>query len=147
MTEQVPTTDVYEATKPVKLTKAQREFFGAFASNAVENILGPVLEFKGIEITPEQVSEVVKTLDLKELTAAIGAAFMERVDFKTILKVDKFMKSEEFTKVVMASSEVNALVQGELVQVIAPLIPSDDVSDVPQGEGEPSPEELADIAA
>lgn len=126
-------------TEVVKLTKAQREFFGAFASNAVENILGPVLEFKGVEITAAQVSEVVKTLDLTELTNAIGRAFIERVDFKTIVKVDKFMKGEEFTKVVLASSEVNALVQSELVQIVAPLIPHD-----PE---EPSAEELADIAA
>lgn len=123
----------------VKLTKAQREFFGAFASNAVENILGPVLEFKGLEITAEQVSEVVKTLDLTDLTNAIGRAFIERVDFKTIVKVDKFMKGDEFLSVVLASSEVNALVQSELVQIIAPLIPQD--------EAEPSAEELADLAA
>jgi len=128
-----------EQTKPVKLTKAQKEFFGTFASNAVENILGPVLEFKGVEITAEQVREVVKTLDLTDLTNAIGRAFIERVDFKTILKVDKFMKSEEFASVVAASTEVNGLVQGELVQVVAPLIPSD--------EPEPSAEELADLAA
>lgn len=110
----------------VKLTKAQKEFFGTFAANAVENILGPVLEFKGVDITAEQVSEVVKTLDLTQLTNAIGRAFIDRVDFKTIVKVDKFMKSEEFTNVVLASSEVNAMVQGELVQIIAPLIPQDE---------------------
>lgn len=143
MTELTPV-DQFEAVtiKPAaKLTKAQREFFGAFASNAVENILGPVLEFKGVEITAAQVSEVVKTLDLTELTNAIGRAFIERVDFKTIVKVDKFMKGEEFTKVVLASSEVNALVQSELVQIVAPLIPHE-----PE-EAELSAEELADIAA
>lgn len=138
MTEQVIDAPVV-AKAPVKLNKAQKEFFGAFASNAVENILGPVLEFKGVEITAEQVHEVVKTLDLSELTNAIGAAFMDRVDFKTIVKVDKFMKSEEFTSVVMASSEVNAMVQGELVQIVAPLIPVD--------EEEPSPDALADLAS
>lgn len=127
-------------TKPaVKLTKAQKEFFGSFAVNAVENILGPVLEFKGVEITAEQVAEVVKTLDLTDLTNAIGRAFIERVEFKTILKVDKFMKSEEFSSVVMASSEVNGLVQSELVQIIAPLIPQD--------AEEATAEELADLAA
>jgi len=131
----------------VKLNKAQREFFGSFASNAVENILGPVLEFKGVDITAEQVTEVVKTLDLTELTNAIGRAFIDRVDFKTIVKVDKFMKGEEFTSVVMASSEVNAMVQGELVQIIAPLIPSDESSDIPQDEAEATPDELADLAS
>lgn len=133
-----------QTVAPAKLTKAQKEFFGAFASNAVENILGPVLEFKGIEITAEQVHEVVKTLDLTDLTNAIGRAFIDRVDFKTIVKVDKFMKGEEFTSVVMASSEVNAMVQGELVQIIAPLIPQDEAEGVPM---EPSADELADTAA
>lgn len=144
MTELTPV-DQFEAVTvkaPVKLTKAQKEFFGNFATNAVENILGPVLEFKGVEITAEQVTEVVKTLDLTELTNAIGRAFIDRVDFKTIVKVDKFMKSEEFTNVVLASSEVNGLVQSELVQIVAPLIPSDEAEAV-----EPSAELLADIAA
>lgn len=131
-----------EQTAPVKLNKAQREFFGTFAANAVENILGPVLEFKGVEITAEQVAEVVKTLDLTELTNAIGRAFIERVDFKTIVKVDKFMKGEEFTNVVLASSEVNALVQSELVQIVAPLIPQD----APE-QPELQPDELADLAS
>lgn len=133
-----------EQTTPVKLNKAQREFFGTFAANAVENILGPVLEFKGVEITAAQVAEVVKTLDLTELTNAIGRAFIERVDFKTIVKVDKFMKGEEFTSVVLASSEVNALVQSELVQIVAPLIPQDAPE---QLELDLQPDELADLAS
>lgn len=136
MTEQIVDAPV---VAPVKLTKAQKEFFGAFASNAVENILGPVLEFKGVEITAEQVHAVVETLDLTELTNAIGRAFMDRVDFKTIVKVDKFMKGDEFTSVVLASSEVNAMVQGELVQIVAPLIPVD--------AEEPDADALADLAS
>lgn len=134
--------NIDESKTRAKLTKAQREFFGAFASNAVENILGPVLEFKGIEISGEQVAEVVGTLDLSNLTNAIAHAFMDRVDFKTIVKADKFMRGEEFTSVVLASSEVNAMVQGELVQIIAPLIPSD-----PEEAVEPSAEQLADLAS
>lgn len=140
MTEVIETT---ETVTPVKLTKAQREFFGKFSSNAVENILGPVLEFKGVEITAEQVSNVVATLDLTELTNAIGRAFLERVDFKTLVKVDKFMKGEEFTSVVLASSEVNALVQSELVQIVAPLIPHDPE----EAPAEPDEATLADLAS
>lgn len=138
MTEQVIETPTQ---RPARLTKAQKEFFGSFASNAVQNILGPVLEFKGIEITAEQLAEVVKTLDLTELTNDIGRAFIDRVDFKTIVKVDKFMKGEEFTNVVLASSEVSAMVQGELVQIIAPLIPQD------EAPAEQSTDELADLAS
>lgn len=121
----------------VKLTKVQREFFTNFSRNAVSNILAPVLAFKGVEITDEQVAEVVATIDLTTLTQAIADAFLERVDFKILQKVDKFMRSDEFMSVVAASSEVNAMVQSELVQVIAPLIPSD----------EPSDEALADLAS
>lgn len=122
---------------PVKLNKAQKAFFGEFAHNAVTGILGPVLEFKGVEITPEQLEDVVATLDLSDLTNAIGREFLERVSFKTLVKVDNFMKGEEFNSVVQASTIVNAMVQSELVQVVAPLIPSD----------EPTQDELADIAA
>ncbi|WYV99330.1 hypothetical protein KoPa4_00162 [Pseudomonas phage vB_PpuM-KoPa-4] len=107
----------------VKLPKAQREFYGAFARNAVQNILAPILEFRGLDISQEGLDAVLDQVDLKDLTAAIAAGFNERVDFKTIVKVDKFMKGEEFLSVVQASSEVNALVQGALIEVIAPLIP------------------------
>ncbi|WYV99501.1 hypothetical protein NoPa_00162 [Pseudomonas phage vB_PpuM-NoPa] len=107
----------------VKLPKAQREFYGAFARNAVQNILAPILEFRGLDISQEGLDAVLDQVDLKDLTAAIAVGFNERVDFKTIVKVDKFMKGEEFLSVVQASSEVNALVQGALIEVIAPLIP------------------------
>jgi hypothetical protein len=133
MTEEI--TEITVA--PIKLNKAQKAFFGEFAHNAVADILGPVLEFKGVEITRDQLQEVVATLDLSGLTTAIGQGFLAQVDFKTILKVDKFMKSEEFNSVLTASSLVNAAVQGELVQIVAPLIPSD----------EPDADALADLAS
>lgn len=140
MTEQI----TQEATvAPVKLTKTQREFFVQFSKGAVAGILGPVLEFKGVEITPEQLAEVIETMDLTDLTKAIGQAFLARVDFKTIVKVDKFMKSEEFMQVVQASSEVNAMVQSELVQAVAPLIPTD----APAEPAEPDADTLADLAS
>jgi hypothetical protein len=130
---------VAEVKASIKLKKAEKEFFGDFAANAVSNILAPILEYKGVDITNEQVTEVIKTLDLSVLTQAIGQAFLERVAFKDIVKVDKFMKSEEFQSVVLASTEVNAMVQGELIQIVAPLIPADPV--------EPTEEELADLAS
>lgn len=111
---------------PIKLTKAQREFFGAFATNAVQNILIPLLELKGVELNAEQAEAVMKTIDLKDLTQAIGEGFLGHVDFKTIIKVDRFMKSEEFVKVIAASTAVNHAVESELVQIIAPLLPSDE---------------------
>lgn len=119
---------------PVKLTKAQKEFFGAFARNAVENILVPILEFRGIELSEEQASGLMATIDLKDLTQAIGEGFLELVPFKDIVKVDRFMKSDEFTRVIAASTEVNAAVQAELVQIIAPLIPQDAPAEVVEAQ-------------
>lgn len=108
---------------PIKLTKAQREFFGAFAHNAVENVLIPLLELQGVELNEEQAKAVMAQIDLKDLTQAIGEGFLERVDFKTITKVDRFMKSDDFVKVISASTDVNAAVEAELVQIIAPMLP------------------------
>ena len=108
---------------PIKLTKAQREFFGAFAHNAVENILIPLLELQGVELDTDQAAAVMSHIDLKDLTQAIGEGFLERVDFKTITKVDRFMKSDDFVKVISASTDVNAAVEAELVQIIAPVLP------------------------
>lgn len=118
-------TDINETT-PIKLTKAQRDFFGNFASNAVENILVPLLELKGVELNEQQAKDVMATLDLTSLTTAIASGFLETLDFKTIAKVDRFMKSEDFLKVIGVSTAVSAAVEAELVQVIAPLIPQDE---------------------
>lgn len=115
-----------EKPTAVKLPKAQREFYGMFARNAVQNILAPILEFRCLDISQEGLDEVLDQVDLSDLVAAIAAGFNERVDFKTIVKVDKFMKSEEFLSVAQASGEVNGLVQGALIEVIAPLIPLTD---------------------
>lgn len=113
-----------------KLPKAQREFFDQFARIGVQNLLGPALSYKGVEINDEQLAAAVATLDLKELTEAIAAEFTSRVDFKTIKKVDAFMRGSEFHSVVQASTEVNRAINDLLVSVVAPLVPND----VPQGD-------------
>lgn len=123
--EYEPAEAALKAVKP-KLTKAQREFFGAFAHNAVENVLIPLLELKGVELNAEQAKAVMAQIDLKDLTQAIGEGFLSQIDFKTITKVDRFMKSEDFVNVITASTMVNAAVESELVQIIAPLLPSDE---------------------
>lgn len=107
----------------IKVTKAQREFFEVFATDSVKNILGPILEFRGLQVNDEILTTVVDQVDLKNLTEAIAKGFIERVDFATIKRVDKFMKSEDFAAVATASQQVNALVQGALIETIAPLIP------------------------
>lgn len=110
----------------MKLTKVQREFFDNFARNAVVGTLAPILDYKGIEISQEQLSEAVATVDVTELRDAIAEKFLEKVDFKSLQKVDKFMKTQEFLDVVSASTVVHAAVQVELLNVIAPLIPQEE---------------------
>lgn len=110
-----------------KLTKAQREFFSQFSRTAVANMLAPILEFKGVEITREQLEQALSTVDLTELTEAIGTEFLSRVEFKTLKKVDNFMKSLDFTSVVEASTEVNRAVNELILDAVAPLVPRDEV--------------------
>jgi len=108
----------------VKVTKAQQEFFAEFSKDSVKQILGPILEFRGLEgVNDEMLEAVVAQVDLKDLTLAIARGFLERVEFTTLKRVDKFMRGEEFAAVAEASREVNALVQSALIEVIAPLIP------------------------
>lgn len=109
-----------------KLTKAQKEFYGVVARQAVHNILRPILEFRGVEIDDEGFDKVVDTIDLSDLTNQIGLAFNERVEFTTMKRVDKFLKSEDYIQVMTAFGEVNALVQAALIETVAPLIPLTD---------------------
>ena len=108
-----------------KLPKAQQEFFEEFARAGVQNTLGPALRYKGLEITEDQVSAVIDTIDLKQLTDTIAMKFTDRVEFKTIKKVDTFMKSDEFRTVIEASQYVNSEINDLLISIIAPLIPKD----------------------
>lgn len=127
MTEQIPTTDVFDhvvpAPLPIKLTKAQKEFFGAFAFNAVTGLLVAVHEMNGSETPQEELVGQVQDSDLSKLTQLIGQKFLERVDFKTLVKVDKFLKSEEAISVVVASTEVSNSINQELIEIVATLIP------------------------
>lgn len=126
MTEQIPTTDVFDApvALPVKLTKAQKEFFGAFAFNAVTGLLVAVHEMNGSETPQEELVGLVQDTDLSAITQLIGQKFLERVDYKTLVKVDKFLKSEDAISVVVASTEVSNSINNELIAIVADLIPS-----------------------
>lgn len=125
MTEQIPTTDVFDTpvAVPVKLTKAQKEFFGAFAFNAVTGLLVAVHDMNGSETPQEELVGQVQDTDLSKLTQLIGQKFLERVDFKTLVKVDKFLKSEEAISVVVASTEVSNSINEELIELVSTLIP------------------------
>lgn len=114
MTEQVVT----------KLTKAQKEFFGAFAFNAVTGLLVAVHEMNGSDEPVENLVGLVQDTDLTALSQTIGEKFLERVDFATLKKVDKFLKSEEAISVVVASTEVSNSINDILIEIVSTLIPS-----------------------
>lgn len=106
-----------------KLTKAQKEFFAEFARNDLSNTLFPVLAAQGLEFTPEVAKELLDMLDLEAYTEIVGKAFLERVDFTTIKRIDKIMKSEEFNKVIVASHQVSDAVHEERLRILVALSP------------------------
>lgn len=108
----------------IKLTKAQREFFGAFAFNAVTGLLVAVHEMNDSDAETEDLVGIVQDTDLSELTQLIGEKFLERVDFKTLVKVDKFLKSEDAVNVVVASTEVSNSINDKLIEIVSTLIPT-----------------------
>lgn len=109
-----------------KLTKAQREFFYDFARNDLSNALFPILAAQGLQFTSEIANEVMDSLNLDAYTEVIGAAFLERVDFATIKRVDKIMKSDEFNNVIVASHQVSDVVHDARIAILAALIPNDE---------------------
>jgi hypothetical protein len=111
-------------TATIKLTKTQREFFGAFAFNAVAGLLVAVHEMNGSDTETEELVGLVQDTDLKDLTQLIAEKFLERVDFKTLVKVDKFLKSEDAVSVVVASTEVSNSINDTLIEIVSTLIPS-----------------------
>jgi hypothetical protein len=106
-----------------KLTKAQREFFYDFAKNDLSNILFPILHAQGLQLTPELAENLLSMVDLDSYTETIGQAFLSRVDFTTIRRVDKIMKSDEFNNVIVASQQVSDAVNDERIRILAALIP------------------------
>ncbi|AHJ87306.1 hypothetical protein phiPsa267_049 [Pseudomonas phage phiPsa267] len=109
-----------------KLTKAQREFFYDFAKNDLSNALFPILHAQGIQMTSELAEELLNMVDLNTYTEIVGSAFLERVDFATIKRVDKIMKSDEFNNVIVASHQVSDAVNDERIRILMAMIPEAD---------------------
>jgi hemerythrin superfamily protein len=113
-------------TEVKRLTKAQREFFTEFAKNSVGNALFPILHAQGFEFTPELAKKLIDMQELTEFTELVGQAFLQRVDFNAIKRVDKIMKSDEFQDVIVASQQVNDVVNDQLIDILTKLIPTDE---------------------
>lgn len=113
-----------------KLTKAQREFFVEFARNDIANSLFPILHAQGLQFTPEVGNQVLDGINLDSYVELIAASFLERVDFNTIKKIDKIMKSDEFQSVIVASHQVSDTVNDARIAILTSLIPDDGSEEV-----------------
>lgn len=118
-----------------KLTKAQHTFFYDFAKNDLSNTLFPILDAQGLQLTPELAEKLLDMVDLETYTQIIGQAFLERVDFATIKRVDKIMKSDEFNNVIVASHQVSDAVHDERIRILTALIPVADEDALIGSEG------------
>lgn len=106
----------------MKLTKKQNEFFSEFAFNI---LAGSAVSLTGADATPEQIEALVlkaSQVDLSALRDKAAEEFLSRVDFKTLAKVDKLLKSDEVLSVVNASAEVNKALEAELVEALTSLL-------------------------
>lgn len=109
-----------------KLTKAQRAFFADFARNDISNCLFPILHSQGLEFTAEVANEVMDSINFDPYIELIASSFLERVDFATIKKIDKIMKSDEFQNVIVASHQVSDLVNDARLAILTSLVPDDE---------------------
>lgn len=109
-----------------KLTKAQREFFAEFARNDISNCLFPILHAQGLQFTAEVANEVLDQINFDPYIELIAKEFMDRVDFATIKKIDKVMKSDEFQNVIVASQQVSDVVNDMRIDMLTSLIPDEE---------------------
>ena len=101
------------------LTKVQKEFFTEFAKTAITNLLISQVPEEYTEAVLEAAEESLAGANMSVLADAIGAEFMDRVDFKDIKKVDKFLRSVEYQAVSAAAGKVVQAVHDELGKMLA----------------------------
>lgn len=93
-----------------KISKVQKEFFGKLLEDTVVTIVAQIAQDAYKEQLPAVASVILKqSLAEGKLDAAVGSvaeAMLAKVDFKTLKKVDTFMKSDDFVKVIQATHEV-----------------------------------------
>ena len=111
-----------------KLSKPQTEFFSVFVDNMITSVIQAVLASGGLEMDAEGIKSVLNTVDTDDLVKAVGAEYLQRVSFAELKRVDKIMRSAEFQKVVRAGAEVGEAIQAELLAVIGPLIPAQELT-------------------
>ncbi|WIC39307.1 hypothetical protein VDTJJZMW_CDS_0188 [Pseudomonas phage LPS-5] len=105
----------------MKFNKAQREFFKNYAVQSVKATLNHVAAQNGLEIDQGALDRALEVVNLEPLAEAAGKAFLERVEFKTLVKVDKYVQTEEFINVSRAGAEVAEAISAELSEVLLPF--------------------------
>lgn len=96
-------------------------FFERFAKNILTNTVLIQLSEGGNTITDELSSSVKQVIDSKDcssLTNAVGVALLERVEYKVLVKVEKFLVSEDARQAMIAAQEVGNLVQEEVFDLL-----------------------------
>ena len=91
------------------LPKAQKEFFNGFVQETVLTILAQICQ----EDQREQIVAVANVIlkssaeegNLDHIVNATAESILSKVDFKTLKKVDAFMKNEDFVNVLRATHE------------------------------------------
>lgn len=93
-----------------KLSKQQKEFFQSFVR---ETIVGIVSQISGEEtagrlpaVADIILKESLAVGNLDHIVDATATAMLDKVDFKTLKKVDAFVRSEDYVKVMMATHSV-----------------------------------------
>ena len=93
-----------------KISKVQKEFFGKLLEDTVVTIVAQIAQDEYKEQLPAVAGVILKQSitegKLEEAVSNIAEAMLANVDFKTLKKVDTFMKSDDFVKVIQATHEV-----------------------------------------
>lgn len=106
------------------LTKKQREFFDRFSRNILVNTLIMRLDQAGMALTDEDVAKinlVVDSADVSSISKAASEKLLEKVDFATLVKVEKFLTAPETKKALDAAQEVGIAVQVEVYDTLNQL--------------------------
>ena len=114
-----------DVTSQIKLTNTQKEFFATFTKNAIQNILVSQTAPEYVQVVQAVAADILKDADVSALAEGIGKSFLTNIDFKTLSKVDKFLKSPEYIKSVEASAIALASLHseiGDLVQDTANMV-------------------------
>lgn len=109
----------------MKLTKKNQELVTQIANGFITTPILAVLTQDGHEITAELlagVNHVVSQADTSQLQKTVGDALAERLDFKALTKVNKFLAEPDTQLVLQVVQEVNQLVSPVVNEIAAEIL-------------------------